>query len=253
MAKRQAIPENKELAEYKQKLFAEAERLIKEEFPRKVIEFDALLKSPRLSYDRLSEILPDKSMNIPVPEVENGSTEHEPATKKKRLASGVTESKGSGGPPVYAFISGTVPCNDSLAKLMDEVRPKLRDAVEQTNTIKMWITLLIPRIEDGNNFGVGIQEETLAEVRNVESEAASFLDQMSRYFTTRGKLITKIAKYPHVDDYRRAILDMDEKQFINIRLVVLEMRNHFSTLHDMIMKNYEKIKVPRNSNTEHLY
>lgn len=31
------------------------------------------------------------------------------------------------------------------------------------------------------------------------------------------------------------------------------MRNHFSTLHDMIMKNYEKIKTPRNSNMEHLY
>lgn len=83
----------------------------------------------------------------------------------------------------------------------------------------MWITLLIPRIEDGNNFGVGIQEETLNEVRNVEGEAASFLDQMSRYFTTRGKLLTKVAKYPAVEDYRRAILDMDEKQFVNIRWV----------------------------------
>lgn len=30
--------------------------------------------------------------------------------------------------------------------------------------VKMWITLLIPRIEDGNNFGVSIQEETLSEV-----------------------------------------------------------------------------------------
>lgn len=30
----------------------------------------------------------------------------------------------------------------------------------------MWITLLIPRIEDGNNFGVSIQEETLGEVCN---------------------------------------------------------------------------------------
>ncbi|VDK71971.1 unnamed protein product [Cylicostephanus goldi] len=132
----------------------------------------------------------------------------------------------------------------------------------------MWITLLIPRIEDGNNFGVSIQEETLGEVRNVESEAASFLDQMSRYFTSRAKLLTKIAKYPHVDDYRRAILDMDEKQFINIRyiflliflcdsarsrLVVLEMRNHFSTLYDIITKNIEKIKKPRNSNMDMLY
>lgn len=90
----------------------------------------------------------------------------------------------------------------------------------------MWVQLLIPRIEDGNNFGVSIQvmglhytlerkvweilsstlfcflflfgllrndvevtfdslfffqEETVAELRTVESEAASYLDQISRY------------------------------------------------------------------------
>lgn len=44
----------------------------------------------------------------------------------------------------------------------------------------MWVQLLIPRIEDGNNFGVSIQEETVAELRTVEGEAASYLDQISR-------------------------------------------------------------------------
>uniref|UniRef100_A0A0M3KBL2 Proteasome activator PA28-gamma (inferred by orthology to a S. mansoni protein) n=1 Tax=Anisakis simplex TaxID=6269 RepID=A0A0M3KBL2_ANISI len=129
----------------------------------------------------------------------------------------------------------------------------LRDSVEAVNKVKMWILFLIPRIEDGNNFGVSIQEEALNEVRTVEGEAASFLDQISRYFVSRARLITKVAKYPHVEDYRRAILDMDEKQFINIRLVLTEMRNHFATLHDMITKNLEKIKTPRNNNIEHMY
>ncbi len=64
--------------------------------------------------------------------------------------------------------------------------------------LKMWISFLIPRIEDGNNFGVSIQEDTLGEVRTVEAEAASFLDQISRYLLTRGRIVTKIAKYPHV-------------------------------------------------------
>lgn len=45
----------------------------------------------------------------------------------------------------------------------------------------MWVQLLIPRIEDGNNFGVSIQEETVAELRTVEGEAASYLDQISRF------------------------------------------------------------------------
>jgi proteasome activator subunit 3 (PA28 gamma) len=44
----------------------------------------------------------------------------------------------------------------------------------------MWISFMIPKIEDGNNFGVSIQEDTLAEVQAVESEAAAFFDQISR-------------------------------------------------------------------------
>lgn len=45
----------------------------------------------------------------------------------------------------------------------------------------MWISFLIPKIEDGNNFGVSIQEDTLSEIQSVESEAAAFFDQISRY------------------------------------------------------------------------
>ncbi|KAK6746151.1 hypothetical protein RB195_012331 [Necator americanus] len=242
----------KSFNDYKAELFKEAERIVMEEFPRKVIEYDALLKTRRFSYERLPEMMPSSDLNIPVPSVValNDVDGDVPATKKRKLEDSVSTQNGM---PIYGFINGTVPCNAQLADLMDQVRPLLRDAVEHVNKVKMWITLLIPRIEDGNNFGVSIQEETLGEVRNVESEAASFLDQMSRYFTSRAKLLTKVAKYPHVDDYRRAILDMDEKQFINIRLVVLEMRNHFSTLYDLITKNIEKIKKPRNSNMEMLY
>lgn len=64
---------------------------------------------------------------------------------------------------------------------------------------------MIPKIEDGNNFGVSIQEDTLAEVQSVESEAAAFFDQISRYFISRAKIVSKVAKYPHIEDYRRAV------------------------------------------------
>lgn len=69
----------------------------------------------------------------------------------------------------------------------------------------MWISFMIPKIEDGNNFGVSIQEDTLAEIQSVESEAAAFFDQISRYFISRAKIVSKVAKYPHIDDYRRAV------------------------------------------------
>ena len=40
---------------------------------------------------------------------------------------------------------------------------------------------MIPKIEDGNNFGVGIQEDILGEVSKAEADAGSYLEQVSRY------------------------------------------------------------------------
>lgn len=109
----------------------------------------------------------------------------------------------------------------------------------------MWLLFLIPRIEDGNNFGVSIQEDVLVEIRASEGEAAAYFDQISRYFLSRGKTVTKVAKYPHIDDFRRTIKEIDEKEFLSLRLIVAEIRNHYATLHDIISKNLDKIRKPR--------
>nr|CAI5869449.1 unnamed protein product [Callosobruchus analis] len=69
--------------------------------------------------------------------------------------------------------------------------------------MKMWISFMIPKIEDGNNFGVSVQEDTLAEVQSVESEAAAFFDQISR----------------------RAVQELDEKEYLSLWLVMSEIRN----------------------------
>ncbi|XP_033069225.1 proteasome activator 28-like [Trachypithecus francoisi] len=143
--------------------------------------------------------------------------------------------------------------NQQLVDIIEKVKPEIRLWIEKCNTVKMWVQLLIPRIEDGNNFGVSIQQETVAELRTVESEAASYLDQISRYYITRAKLVSKIAKYPHVEDYRRTVTEIDEKEYISLRLIISELRNQYVTLHDMILKNIEKSKRPRSSNAETLY
>lgn len=56
----------------------------------------------------------------------------------------------------------------------------------------------VPRIEDGNNFGVSIQEETLNELSSSEDSAVHKLESLSKYFTNRGKLISKVSLiYPN--------------------------------------------------------
>lgn len=66
---------------------------------------------------------------------------------------------------------------------------------------------MIPKIEDGNNFGVSVQEDTLAEVQSVESEAAAFFDQISRYYISRGKCFVRFV-------YRNSFLGILIKFFL---------------------------------------
>lgn len=86
------------------------------------------------------------------------------------------------------------------------------------------------------------------------------------------------------EDYRRTVTEIDEKEYISLKIIVSELRNQYVslgvlvhhllnqtqafsvliscslffssvkvTLHDMILKNIEKIKRPRSSNADALY
>lgn len=168
----------------------------------------------------------------------------------KRARSDVEAASGT---LVMSLPSGIVHCNKPICDLIKIVKPVIRKLVEDSNLLKMWISFMIPKIEDGNNFGVSIQEDTLAEIQSVESESAAFFDQISRYFISRAKVVSKVAKYPHIEDYRRAVQELDEKEFLSLWLVMCEVRNRYSSLHDIVIKNMEKLKKPRSSNTESLY
>lgn len=68
------------------------------------------------------------------------------------------------------------------------------------------------------------------------------------------KLVSKVAKYPQLDDYRRAVHELDETEYTSLWLVMEEIRNRYCSLHDIVIKNLDKIKKPRSSNaTESLY
>lgn len=239
-----------QVQDYKDTLIKKAENLIIYGFPEKIVELNEMLATPMFSERNFDEVHQD--LNIPVPDalpVENNSASDasEPAAKRPRVDCFIPGTK------VMALPNGTVPCNTPLCDMIKVVKPIIRTLVEDSNLLKMWISFMIPKIEDGNNFGVSVQEDTLAEIQAVESEAAAFFDQISRYFLSRAKVVSKVAKYPHIDDYRRAVVELDEKEYLSLWLVVCEVRNRYSSLHDIVIKNLEKLKKPRSSNAESLY
>lgn len=249
MDKKDKFPENAEVEAFKQTILKTAEDLVVSKFPNRIVQLNRMLSSGKLTCD--PSIVYQK-INIPVPDV----------SAKKQQTSSATNSFAQcpahldntvAGTKVLVLPNGVVPSNVFIVNLINEIKPLIGELVEDTNLLKMWLMYLIPRIEDGNNFGVSIQEDVLGEIRASEGEAAAYYDQISRYFSIRGKTVAKIAQYPHIDDYRRAIQELDEKEFFSLRLIVAELRNHYATLHDLISKNGDKIRKPRSSNAEHMF
>lgn len=243
----------KKVQDYKDNLIKKAEELIIKGFPEKIVKLNDLLATPEFSERNFTDVYQD--LNIPVPDpidlnnAEGEKTDSdEPGAKRARM-----DLCSVSGTKVMALPSGRVQCNTPICDLIKVVKPVIRALVEDSNLLKMWISFMIPKIEDGNNFGVSIQEDTLAEIQSVETEAAAFFDQISRYFVSRAKVVSKVAKYPHIDDYRRAVQELDEKEFLSLWLVLSEVRNRYCSLHDIVIKNMEKLKKPRSSNAESLY
>lgn len=148
---------------------------------------------------------------------------------------------------------GPVPGNRSVSQMIAIVKPLIRRLLDDLNLLTLWVDCLIPKIEDGNNFGVDVQKEILAEIKAVETETRDYYEQIWWYFMVRTKAVAKVSKYPHIDDARQAVREIDERKLLLLWRSVADMRNMYVSLHDLVTKNLEKLMRPRSSNVESLY
>jgi len=147
--------------------------------------------------------------------------------------------------------SHLVPSNKVILDLIAIIKGHVLELIETINCVKIWIQLNIPKIEDGNNFGVSIQEETVGELGRAEDCGYVLLENLSKYFMARAKLVSKVLKYPSIQDYRKGVEELDEKEYVNLKLSCLDLRNNYAILYDMITKNMDKIRTPRGSSHLH--
>lgn len=138
-----------------------------------------------------------------------------------------------------------IPSNSSLQALIPIVKEEVLAMIDLLAQLKLMIQLRIPAVEDGNNFGVEIQEESINEIAKLEDTAFAYIEKINQYHGNRTRVIAKISKYPAVIDYWQGLGELDEAFYTDLRLHLVEMRNQYSTIHDLLLKNEEKIKNPR--------
>uniref|UniRef100_A0AAQ4P3M9 Proteasome activator complex subunit 1 n=1 Tax=Gasterosteus aculeatus aculeatus TaxID=481459 RepID=A0AAQ4P3M9_GASAC len=213
------LDSKKQVDDFCQKLTKEAEDLVSKFFPLKIEELQVLLKTS-FSCDNLASLKAPLDIPIPDPakeEAKRKKKEEKEAKEGKKDKDEDKEDEDSGPP------CGPICTNQRVEHLLQLVKPQIQTLKEKLNVVSMWVQLQIPKIEDGNNFGVAVQEKVFELLTNTRTRIEGFQTQISKYYNERGDAVAKASKQSHVGDYRQLVHELDQYQYCELRLVILEI------------------------------
>ncbi|XP_040272850.1 proteasome activator complex subunit 2 isoform X1 [Bufo bufo] len=215
----------------------QAQSFLSEFIPEKIHYLDNLLKSDVFNINDLTSL--HSELNIPIPDPPN------PEAEETKMETDKEEKKA----PKCGFLKE----NEKLQKILNIVLPEIRTLRERCALIITWINHLIPTIEDGNDFGVSVQEKVLERVTALKTKVETLQTSISKYLTERGDAVAKASKETHVMDYRALVHDKDEGAFVDLKLALIDVRNIYIEIFDIILKNFEKITNPKGEDTNTMY
>ena len=242
---------------WRNSLTTNAETIIKEKWPETAMKIHESIDDKKLSQDRLPIV---RRAGI-IKKSQNGNLSNGIKRKRENTNTSTTEvtpnpdtEKSTTNNSIRPYCDLEFIDNQIIHELFEDEKKLVLSLLEDIQTVRMWITLNVPKIEDGNNFGVGVQEEILNELKQCESEFEGLLQQPGSYYASRGKVISKCIKYPEIKDYVNYVEECDEKVFLMHRMTLIDIRNSLVTILDMMEKNMDKIKKPKGkSSSMHMY
>jgi hypothetical protein len=250
---------HKDINSFKEKVKADALELVLKKFPKKVLELNALSKSEKFSPNaELSKF----DLNIPVPDAPystNDKISGEGFSESEKLQIFSKQNCSEHGikikdllyrPNLYPM--GLVQSNRHLVEMINTLKPQIHELIRDITLLQTGILFMIPKIEDGNNFGVEIQHETIETMTAIENEIRERLNCFTGYYAMRGDLIANVSEYPHSEDFRRTVQEHDEKFHLSLCQTVIRVRDHYASLHDLVTKNLSKLKKPRSGNNKEM-
>ncbi|XP_066845656.1 proteasome activator complex subunit 1-like [Anser cygnoides] len=198
-------------------------------FPAKVAELEALLEDPVFAVGPEELRAP---LDIPLPD---------PAQKKKKKEKDEEEEA----PPPISAPCPPIPSHPALLALLERWRPLLAEARNHVAQVALWLQLQVPRIEDGDNFGVAVQEKVLELLTASRTQLEGLQGRLPKYLSERGRRRLQGGQNPHVLDYRALVHALDAAELGATRLALAELRDLYAVLLDVLQKNMEKLRKPR--------
>ncbi|KAF6352190.1 proteasome activator subunit 2 [Rhinolophus ferrumequinum] len=239
----------KQVDVFRQNLFQEAEEFLYRFLPQKIIYLSQLLQEDSLNVADLTSLR--APLDIPIPDPPPKDDEMETDKQEKKEGKRGRESLN----PLFSIVPkcGFLPGNEKVLALLALIKPEVWTLKEKCILVITWIQHLIPKIEDGNDFGVAIQEKVLERVNAVKTKVEAFQTTISKYFSERGDAVAKASKETHVMDYRALVHERDEAAYGELRAMVLDLRAFYAELYHIISNNMEKIINPKGEEKPSMY
>ncbi|KAI0361005.1 proteasome activator pa28 REG alpha/beta subunit [Trametes cingulata] len=242
----------KELDDFREKVRIDAERVIFETFPQKILDLQKLIDSTSQPTSPFHLSHAPHSTDATVYPPPSASTEPE-AKKRKLETGGAPNGVSTSSDASHAKHPGKMLSNKHTIALHEHLKRECEELADLCDKVKLWINLSMPKIEDGDNFGVQIQEDVLSEIHRSQESAYNLRDAARQDYLTRAKICSKIMKYPYLDDYALALKEHDEKQLYIARQNLYDLRSIYAVITDMLHKNIEKIRSPKGNNASTMY
>ena len=144
-------------------------------------------------------------------------------------------------PPAPALSPlGCPPCA-ALLGLVSAIKAEVNALLLALDPIRTAIALTIPRIHDNKSTASQTKEDIVDMLSQGRASAQGVLDGLTRYYTQRGKLVTKAIKYPEVEDFVRAVEEVDRKQWRTLLAMLSDLRANYAVIYDTCTKNEDKL------------
>jgi len=254
--KKSQVQEDVALVKIIEDLDVRSQNILKSVLPQKTVTLTTLLEDDqdflykpiqvRCEIDYQKNHIND--MNIEMNEEKEGNEK----SKKRKLELNASVTITEGEPPLKKH-ENQVDCNPILVSTLNKVKLEIIEFIDSITTLKIWVHMHVPKIEDGNNFGVAVQEEVLQELGRCEDFTVQSLAITTKYFLTRAKIVAKCLKYPGIQDFEETVHQLDEKTYIELLTIMRDLRNNYAIVYDFVQKNKDKILCPRSSYTGSMF
>ncbi|KAG6612521.1 Proteasome activator subunit 1 [Phytophthora cinnamomi] len=179
-----------------------------------------------------------------------------------------------------------VGANGDVQTLLGVVGDEVAQLLAALAQLQLWIQLQVPKVEDGNNFGVEVQKHAFVQLKEALDKWQKAWDSLADYSSARAAAVEKLnakassetsttttvtsskggkdgdeeksvtAKVDKqssngssaAEDAVAAVVEIDVKWFFNLVRALEGVRDQYAVTADVIDKNKAKIELPRGKN-----